>query len=108
MEAYVGRYRELRETAEHAFRYWIRPNGPNFGLSVYRNSPPRKFNWWFKNNADMDFLLHGAITPEVPAPASAGGVGAAQFAPVPPPAAGAAWSDDSVDSGAGITGEVLN
>ena len=60
---YLGRFNELMETATFNFQYWTRPNGPESGLSVYRLSPPRKFGWWFKNTADIDFLVGADASP---------------------------------------------
>lgn len=36
---------------------WVRPGGPDAGLSVYRLSPPRKYNWWFGTTSDLTFFL---------------------------------------------------
>jgi hypothetical protein len=36
---------------------WHRPSGPDTGLSEWRLSPPRKFNWWFGTTSDMSWLL---------------------------------------------------
>ena len=55
--AYLERFRELQATEEAMFRYWTRPSGPQSGLSVYRMTPARKFNWWFRTTANRDWLL---------------------------------------------------
>ncbi|GLX78203.1 hypothetical protein tinsulaeT_15430 [Thalassotalea insulae] len=41
----------------YSFPYWIRTSAPDAGLSSYRLAPPRKFNWWFKGTANIDFLI---------------------------------------------------
>ena len=64
---YLGRFNELKQTGEAAFRYWTRPNGPASGLSVYRLSPPRKFNWWFRTTADLSWLINASFTASPPA-----------------------------------------
>ena len=56
---YLGRFRELSESANEVFQYWVRPAGPASGRSVYRLSPPRKFGWWFLTTADNDWLVLG-------------------------------------------------
>ena len=55
--SYLGRFHELRQTEEAMYRYWTRPGGPQNGLAVYRLSPARKFNWWFRTTANRDWLL---------------------------------------------------
>lgn len=35
---------------------WVRPGGPEAGLSVYRLSPARKYNWWFGTTSDLRWL----------------------------------------------------
>jgi hypothetical protein len=54
---YLGRFEELRQTEEAVFQYWTRPGGPAAGLAVYRMTPARKFNWWFRTTANRDWLL---------------------------------------------------
>ena len=58
---YLGRFNELLSSADAAFDHWYRPGGPESGLTVYRLSPPRKFNWWFRTTADIDYLVAGDI-----------------------------------------------
>ena len=60
---YLGRMNELKDTGQAAFNYWTRPGGPAAGLSVYRLTPARKFNWWFRTTANRDFLVGGNVTP---------------------------------------------
>jgi hypothetical protein len=55
--AYLGRFQELQQTEEAVYRYWTRPGGPAAGLAVYRMTPARKFNWWFRTTANRDWLL---------------------------------------------------
>jgi hypothetical protein len=68
--AYLGRFNELQETSAAMFNYWTRPNGPASGLSVYRLTPARKYNWWFRTTADRDFLIgpSAPATPDTEAP----------------------------------------
>jgi hypothetical protein len=49
---------KLLETAEQVTAYWIRPTAHEAGKSIYRLSPPRKFGWWFRTTADVDYLLN--------------------------------------------------
>lgn len=46
-----------KSTASYTFPHWMRTSAPSSGLASYRLSPPRKFNWWFKNIANNDFLI---------------------------------------------------
>ena len=41
----------------YTFPYWIRTAAPSAGYSAYRLAPPRKFSWWFKTTANIDFLI---------------------------------------------------
>ena len=59
---YLGRFNELSDTARQVFDYWHRPGGPASGLTEYRLSPPRKFNWWFRTTAENDFLVRPRAT----------------------------------------------
>jgi hypothetical protein len=54
---FAMRFSELQDSAEANFRYWTRPNGPTSGLPVFRLTPPREYNWWFRTTADRDFLM---------------------------------------------------
>jgi hypothetical protein len=54
---FAMRFSELQDSAEADFQYWTRPNGPVSGLPVFRLTPPRKYNWWFRTTADRDFLM---------------------------------------------------
>lgn len=49
-------------TVTYTFPYWIRTAAPSVGYSAYRLAPPRKFSWWFKTTANIDFLI-GEDTP---------------------------------------------
>jgi hypothetical protein len=42
---------------------WHRPNGPASGLSEWRLSPARKFNWWFGTTSDLGWLLDSLDNP---------------------------------------------
>jgi hypothetical protein len=64
--SFLGRFNELTSTANAEFAYWTRPSGPQSGLSVYRLSPPRKFNWWFRTTADNDRLVRGPLGTTTP------------------------------------------
>lgn len=51
---------KLVKTAEtYVFPYWQREAAVHSGLSVFRLAPARKFNWWFKSAANIDFLMSG-------------------------------------------------
>ena len=58
IQAYLDETNLLLTCAERTFDYWIRPGAAdNYGDSVYRLSPSRKFNWWFRTTGDLDYLL---------------------------------------------------
>jgi hypothetical protein len=49
--------RTLLDACEINVGGWVRPGGPEAGLSVYRLNPPRKYNWWFGTTRDASFFL---------------------------------------------------
>jgi hypothetical protein len=49
---------DLIDACEFNLDSWHRPNGPDSGLTEWRLSPERKFNWWFGTTSDMGWLLH--------------------------------------------------
>jgi hypothetical protein len=56
----------LLEGAGQVIAYWIRPQAHDYGKSIYRLSPARKFNWWFRTTSDLDYLVNcgkASITP---------------------------------------------
>ncbi len=57
-EEYLEITNKLINTAEWAVGRWIRETGPEYGKSIYRLSPPRKFNWWFRTTSDLDYLVN--------------------------------------------------
>ena len=69
---YLGRFNDLTNSADAAFDYWYRPSGPASGLTEYRLTPPRKFNWWFRTTADNDYLAAGDIGAPPPPPPTQG------------------------------------
>ncbi len=52
----------LLEGCQRNIEMWVRPAGPESGLSVYRLSPPRKYNWWFGTTSDLTWML-GELSP---------------------------------------------
>lgn len=48
----------LLQGAAQVIDYWIRPAAHDYGKSIYRLSPPRKFGWWFRTTSDLDYLLN--------------------------------------------------
>jgi hypothetical protein len=48
----------LLEGAEQVIAYWIRPQAHDYGKSIYRLSPARKFSWWFRTTSDLDYLVN--------------------------------------------------
>ena len=47
----------LVESCEANLDNWYRPEGPASGKSVWRLSPPRKFNWWFGATLDLAWMM---------------------------------------------------
>lgn len=57
-DSYLTTIAKLYNSAiTYTFPYWIRAAAPSAGYSAYRLAPPRKFNWWFKSSANIDFLI---------------------------------------------------
>jgi len=64
-EDYLLYFSEMYKTAmEFNLPNWIRPAAPSAvlgtfsgGKQVFRTSPPRKFNWWFRSTANLDWLI---------------------------------------------------
>jgi hypothetical protein len=54
---------ELLQTAQWTFEKTYRPNGPNEGIPIFGVSPPRKFNWWFRTTASLDWFMSQAGGP---------------------------------------------
>jgi uncharacterized repeat protein (TIGR01451 family) len=62
-DSYLTVMSDLQKTQnESTFLDWLRPLAPVDGLTVFRVGPPRKFGWWFRTTADIDWLI-GAETP---------------------------------------------
>lgn len=60
--SYLATMSDLIKTqVEGTFPDWIRPGGVADGKAAIRVAPPRKYNWWFRTTADMDWLI-GADT----------------------------------------------
>jgi hypothetical protein len=57
-EKYRTEAQKLLATAKKVVPYWIRPAAHDYGKSIYRLSPARKFGWWFRTTADLDYLLN--------------------------------------------------
>jgi hypothetical protein len=65
-DKYLRETHKLLDGARQVTDYWIRPAAPAYGKSIYRLSPARKFNWWFKTTSDVDYLIYsrkGSLTP---------------------------------------------
>jgi hypothetical protein len=64
-QEYLTTFSELYKTAnEFVLPYWIRPAAPSAqvgenlgGMPAFRLSPARKFNWWFRSTANIDWLI---------------------------------------------------
>ncbi|HEY3285450.1 MAG TPA: Ig-like domain-containing protein, partial [Armatimonadota bacterium] len=64
---FVDAASSLLVSNNYLLRYWTRPIGyPSNGAPLYRVSPPRKYNWWFKNTGAIGSLL-GSL-PDLPDP----------------------------------------
>jgi len=57
-EKYRTEAQKLLATAKQVMAFFIRPGAHAWGLSIYRLSPARKFGWWFRTTADLDYLLN--------------------------------------------------
>ncbi len=56
--SYLAAFSDLYKTQnEMTFRSWIRPDVAGSSDSVYRLSPPRMFNWWFRTTTNLDWLV---------------------------------------------------
>jgi hypothetical protein len=55
---YLLETKKLVDGARQVTDYWIRPQAPSYGKSIYRLSPARKFNWWFRTTSDLDYLVN--------------------------------------------------
>lgn len=69
--SYLRSFSDLYQTySEVTLPNWTRPYAPESGLSVFRLSPPRKFNWWFRSTSGLDWLLGTNTVLETTAEAS--------------------------------------
>lgn len=50
---------ELYRTYDYETNEWTRPAGPASGLSAYRNSPWRRYNWTYKTSGSLSWCLSG-------------------------------------------------
>ena len=48
---------ELYRTYDYETNEWTRPAGPASGLSAYRNSPWRRYNWTYKTSGGLSWCL---------------------------------------------------
>lgn len=48
---------ELYRTYDYETNEWTRPGGPASGLSAYRNSPWRRYNWTYKTSGGLSWCL---------------------------------------------------
>lgn len=48
---------ELYRTYDYETNEWTRPAGPGSGLSAYRNSPWRRYNWTYKTSGGLSWCL---------------------------------------------------
>jgi hypothetical protein len=48
---------ELYRTYDYETNEWTRPGGPASGLSAYRNSPWRRYNWTYKTSGSLSWCL---------------------------------------------------
>ncbi len=55
---YLQETEKLFDAGRQVTAYWIRPEAPAYGKSIYRLSPPRKFSWWFRTTSDLDYLVN--------------------------------------------------
>ena len=53
---------QLMDTCQWNLSQWIRTGQETIdaGKTAYRLAPPRKFNWWFGANSDLDWLTEAA------------------------------------------------
>lgn len=58
----LGLGEDLLSTCELALNYWHRTSQATIdaGKTMWRLSPPRKYNWWFTNTSDMFWLREQA------------------------------------------------
>lgn len=48
---------ELYRTYDYETNEWIRPTAPASGLTAYRNSPPRRYNWTYKSSGSLSWCM---------------------------------------------------
>ena len=48
---------ELYRTYSYETNEWTRPTAPASGAAVYRNSPPRRYNWTYKTSGSLSWCL---------------------------------------------------
>lgn len=48
---------ELYRTYSYETNFWTRPTAPASGLSAYRNSPWRRYNWTYRTSGSLSWCL---------------------------------------------------
>jgi hypothetical protein len=60
---------EFYTTFSHVITFWTRPGAPSSNADAYRNTPHRKYSWWYKNAASFGWAVtQGAGNPPPPPP----------------------------------------
>jgi hypothetical protein len=48
---------QLYTAFSHVITYWTRPQAPASNLDAYRNTPSRKYSWWYKNSSGFAWAM---------------------------------------------------
>jgi hypothetical protein len=48
---------QLYTAFSHVITYWTRPQAPASNQDAYRNTPHRKYTWWFKNSSSFGWAM---------------------------------------------------
>jgi hypothetical protein len=48
---------DLYRTYDLEVNEWTRPDAPPLGLSAYRNSPPRRYNWQYRTTGSLSWCM---------------------------------------------------
>jgi hypothetical protein len=55
---------QLYTAFSHVITYWTRPAAPTgSNQDAYRNTPHRKYTWWYKNSSGFGWAMSGPATP---------------------------------------------
>jgi hypothetical protein len=60
---------QLYTAFSHVITYWTRPQAPTgSNQDAYRNTPHRKYTWWYKNSSGFGWAMEGQTAPPTSTP----------------------------------------